>query len=187
MSSDRDYRYYLPEAEAEPQAGSAAPLVPEQLLQPGELILLQLRPGLWYVLLGSLRELGMIGLVMVLALLLESSGWLNVGTRDIVLTAFLFAAVRMSWQFFEWLSCAYVLTDRRVIRLKGVIHVQVFEAQLKQIQHTEATFSLRERLFALGTISFSTAGTSVPDAYWVMIPEPLEVHQKVVQAINRYR
>ncbi|MEE9211213.1 MAG: hypothetical protein V3U29_01000, partial [Phycisphaeraceae bacterium] len=63
----------------------------------------------------------------------------------------------------------------------------VFECQLKQVQNTNALFSLRERLFGLGTIGFATAGTAVTEAYWFMIAKPLDVHQHVVQTLNRYR
>jgi hypothetical protein len=68
-----------------------------------------------------------------------------------------------------------------------VIRVQVFEAPLKKIQHTQAVFSLRERFFGLGTIMFFTAGTGLAEAAWVMLARPLEVHKKVVAALHRYR
>ena len=81
----------------------------------------------------------------------------------------------------------YVLTDRRVIRIKGVLRVQVFETPLKQIQHTNVFFSVRERLFGLGTLTFATAGTAVIEAMWVMVARPLEIHRKVIQTMQRYR
>ncbi|MDP7347090.1 MAG: PH domain-containing protein, partial [Phycisphaeraceae bacterium] len=64
---------------------------------------------------------------------------------------------------------------------------QVFEAPLKQIQHTDTVFSLRERFLGLGSIAFSTAGTGSIDAVWRMVAQPLDVHQRVVHALNRYR
>ena len=97
------------------------------------------------------------------------------------------AAVRLFWQFLEWLSRVYVLTDRRVIRVKGVLRISVFEAPLRQIQHTAAQYSIRERIFGLGTIGFATAGTGVIEAAWEMVARPMEVHGAVVQALNRYR
>jgi hypothetical protein len=85
------------------------------------------------------------------------------------------------------MSRTYVLTDRRIIRIKGVLRVEVFQTELKHLQHTEVLVSIRERLFALGTISFSTAGTGFPEAYWLMLRRPYAVHQRILQAINRYR
>ena len=68
----------------------------------------------------------------------------------------------------------------------GVLRVSVFEAPLRNIQHTSVFSLLRERLFGLGTIGFATAGSDVFEAYWVMIPRPFAVHKVVVDAIERY-
>jgi hypothetical protein len=80
-----------------------------------------------------------------------------------------------------------VLTDRRVMRLQGVLRVHMFEAALKQLQHTEVYWSVRERLFGLGTIGFATAGTAFAEAHWQMVARPLEVHQIIRKTIERYR
>ena len=74
-----------------------------------------------------------------------------------------------------------------MIRIRGVIRVHVFECQLAQIQHTNLLFSLRERVFGLGTIGFATAGTAAAEVFWLMIARPLDVHQLLVQTLNRYR
>jgi len=95
--------------------------------------------------------------------------------------------LRLFWQFLEWLSRVYVLTDRRVVAVAGVLRVRVFEAPLQQVQHTNLLLSLRERLFGLGTVAFATAGTAIAEAYWLMLADPLEVHRKIVQTLNRYR
>ncbi len=179
-------------AEADPDAppagaGPNAALLPNELLQPGEVVILLLKPSPLYIVLWCLRFLA-VTLLMTLALrFLAEGGWLRVSVNDVTLFGLGVAAVRLFWQFLEWLSRIYVLTDRRVIRVKGVLRVQVFEAPLKQLQHTECLFSLRERLFGLGTIALSTAGSDVPGAYWLMIAHPLTVHQTLVKAINRYR
>ena len=57
----------------------------------------------------------------------------------------------------------------------------------KKIQHTTAYYSIRERLFGLGTIGFTTAGTAFTETYWQMVAKPMELHQQVIQAMNRYR
>jgi uncharacterized membrane protein YdbT with pleckstrin-like domain len=177
------------EAPTEPGelAGRVSAMLPDQLLQPGEIIILLLKPSPWFIVLESLRTLTLVALAVAGALLLQQGGYIYIGRSDIVLCGVFLAGVRLFWQFLEWLSRVYVLTDRRVIRVKGVLRVHVFEAALKQIQHTQALFSVRERLFRLGTISFATAGTGAAEAFWQMVAQPLEVHQTVVRAINRYR
>jgi uncharacterized membrane protein YdbT with pleckstrin-like domain len=178
-------------SEAKPDAASpaqpSATLLPAELLQPGEIIILLLKPSLLYIVLSSLRTLAIIGLVTMAMLYLSAYPIMPLTSRDILLLGFGVAGVKLFWQFLEWLSRVYVLTDRRIIRVKGVLRVEVFESLLKNIQHTECLFMLRERLFGLGTLGFSTAGTGLPEAYWQMVSRPLEVHQTVVQAIGRYR
>ena len=111
----------------------------------------------------------------------------GVSNREWVLLGMSLIALRLVWQFVDWLSRVYVLTDQRIIRVRGVLRVSVFECRLAQIQQTDLLFTLRERLFGLGTLGFSTAGTAFTDAYWTMVAQPLDVHEKVVATIKRYR
>ena len=180
------------EADAEPDATNVDPaqlagMIPAQLLQPGEIIILLIKPSILFVILEPLRSLLSILVLGAAAYWLANHDMLAALSRgDVVFITIAALAARLTWQFLEWLSRTYVLTDRRVVRIKGVLRVQVFECALKQINHTSTTFSLRERLFALGSISFATAGTAFQEATWQMIANPLEVHEQVVRAINRY-
>lgn len=165
-----------------------AMLLPAELLQGGETIVLLLKPSPWYILLESLRFIACVAGVVTAVLVLYRQGYtMPMGRSDVMLTGIGVGSCRLFWQFLEWLSRVYVLTDRRVIRVKGVVRVQVFETDLKNIQHTYTTFSLRERLFGLGTISFATAGTGGIEASWCMLVRPLETHQTVVRTLSRYR
>lgn len=174
-----------PEGAAEIDARIIA-MIPSQLLQPSEIIILLLKPSPWYIVLSSLGVLAVIAVFAAIALLLQSRGFIPVARGDLIFCAVGLAAVRLFWQFLDWLSRLYVLTDQRIIRMKGVTRVQVFETPLKNVQHTETIFTLRERFFGLGTITFATSGTAGMDAAWLMVPQPLEVHRIVVQALRRY-
>lgn len=164
-----------------------AAMLPAQLLQPGELIILMIKPSALYILLAPLRALFVIIVAVMLFDQLASTDMVNLSRQDVSLAGIFLVGLRLFWQFLDWMSRVYVLTDRRVIRVKGVLRVEVFEASLKQVQHTEAHFSIRERMFALGTISFATAGTSAPEAYWRMVSKPLQIHQTIVRTLDRYR
>lgn len=182
-------------AEAEPEAtpstpleAHAATLLPPEVLQPGELIILLLKPSAWFILLSSLRFLAVVGIVALALLWLSGpQGWRYLDRRDIILLGAIACGARLFWQFLVWLSHVYVLTDRRIIRVSGVLRVSVFETALKQVQHTTAYFSIRERLFGLGSIGFATAGTAVIETWWLMINNPLEVHRTIGQTLSRYR
>ena len=66
---------------------------------------------------------------------------------------------RLSWAVLEWVSRLYVLTNRRVMRIRGVFNVEMFECPLDRIQNTEVQLSITERLVRVGTVMIETAGT----------------------------
>lgn len=172
----------------EPTQARVMMLLPADLLQGGEAVILLLKPSPWYILLESIGVMIVLAVFMAIGLWLQSHGYnSSLSGRDLLLLVFGLGSIQLFWQFLEWLSRVYVLTDQRVIRVKGVLRVQVFETQLRNVQHTHATFSLRERLFGLGSIHIATAGTGDIEASWVMLAKPLEAHRILVQALNRYR
>jgi len=162
-------------------------MLPENLIQGDETIILILKPSPWYIFLSCVGHLTALVLLTTAAYVMAHVGiasWLS--KNDAIFSGILLIVLRLAWQFLEWLSRIYVLTDRRVIRRMGVLRVFTFETPLKHVQHTQLSHLLRERLFGLGTVSFTTSGTDVPEAYWVMLARPAAIHRKIVQTINRY-
>ena len=175
-------------AEAEPALARANAMLPAELLQPGEVIILLIKPSPWFILLVPLRFIAVVLLCALLAVQLQKRG-INLGLdrHDLIIAALAIVGLRLFWQMLEWLSHVYVLTDQRVIRVMGVLNVQVFECPLQKIQQTDLILPLIQRLFWLGSIGFATAGTATHEAFWLMIAKPLEVHAKIVETLRRYR
>lgn len=177
----------------------AAAFLPADLLDSGEIVVLLVKPSPWYILLEPLRPLLTLAVLTFAAVTLNNArldlSWLGLGevglssginSRDLLILGLGAIGMRLFWQLLEWLSRVYVLTDRRIIRLKGVITVHVFQTPLPRIQHTDLVFTLRERVFGLGSIVFSTAGTGGREAAWEMLANPLRVHQTLLDTIRRY-
>lgn len=158
----------------------------KELVHDDEVVILMLRPSLMYVVLSSLGGLVFIALVTFALAYLARLPWIGWSDRQAFMLGVGLATLRVGWQFLEWVSRVYILTDRRIICRGGVLRVVVFQTQLKNIQHTSVFARFRERLFGLGTIGFATAGSDTLEAYWVMIRQPFAVHKTVVQAIKRY-
>ena len=178
-------------ADADPLTGDAVraradALLPNELLQPGEIIVLLLKPSTLYIVLACLKSLVLMVLLTAAGVYIARATGDNDIAQQIAVAGSGMALARVAWQFFEWLSRVYVLTDQRIIAVGGVLRVRVFEAPFSQIAQTELFFSLRERIFALGTLVFSTPGTGGRDAAWEMVARPLEVHAKVVETLKRY-
>lgn len=165
----------------------ATSILPADLLQGGEIIIMILKPSPLYIILWCFGQI--LGLLVTawianyvhdyfdLDIFYPRTLWMVVGTV---------VAVRLIYQFFDWLSRTYILTDRRVISMQGIMRIRIFQCTLKQVQHTDMLFSIRERCFGLGTIVISTAGTGGSESFWLMLRRPMAVHRKILQVLNRY-
>ena len=171
-------------------ANRARALLPGDVLGDEEIIVLLLKPSLWYVPLASLGGLLLIAFVTVLlaylARLSASFPLVSWSERD----AFAFGAalllMRLGWQALDWWNQVYVLTDRRIIACFGVVRRAVFQAPLTRIQHVAVVQSLRERLAGCGTLAFATAGSDRYDALWLFVRKPFFIYRRVNQTIDRY-
>ncbi len=164
----------------------SASALARDLVDQDEVIILLLRPSLWFVLLasaGSLIAIALITLLLAYMAQLPWTGWND--TQAFALGAGL-CAIRLAWQMLEWLSRVYVLTDRRIIARSGVLRIAIFQTPLKNIQHTAVFVSLRERSTGLGTIAFATSGSDTFDCLWLMLRQPNHTHKIIVEAIRRY-
>lgn len=163
-------------------------LLPADIIHDDEVIILIMRPSLWFIPLGSLAALMTIAIVTLIFALVATkfSRYLGVVDTTILALGTCIGMLRLFWQALEWINQIYVLTDRRVIRRSGVLRVSVFETPLTNIQHTSVFQRLRERVFGLGSIGFATSGSDVFDAFWYTIREPFAVHKTVLETIQRY-
>ena len=167
--------------------GQLQSALPAGLLADDEIVILMLRPSLLFVGLSSLASLTVIAVVtLTLALLAIRITWLPWSELAAYAMGAAVATVRLLWQCLEWWGLVYVLTDRRVVRRAGVLQVSIFEAPLRNIQHTSIFQPFRERVLRLGSIGFATAGSDVFDAFWVMIRQPYAVHKVVMETLQRY-
>jgi hypothetical protein len=70
----------------------------------------------------------------------------------VVQSAVLLAGARILVAMMQWVSRLYVLTNRRIMRLTGIFHVDLFECALTHIDRTGLTAAWYERLTGTGTI-----------------------------------
>jgi hypothetical protein len=160
-------------------------LVPEGLLDGDEIVLLAVKPSLWFILLRSGSWLIGCAALAGLTWWLGHHGFGSDVSRLGLQTAVAIALVRVSVAMFQWASRLYVLTNRRVMRIKGVLHVNVFECPLTKIQNTHLSFSLPQRLVWIGSIDMETAGTFGGGATWEHLSQPTLVHARLRNAIGR--
>ena len=159
-------------------------MVPAHLLGGDEIVILAIKPSLWFIVFMSFRWLA--AAILIICLADWIAGYLPLlNTWMIVQATLALAAARIGFAMLQWVSRLYVLTNRRVMRLSGILNVDIFECALTKIQNTYLTLAWYERLTGLGTISFATAGTGGIEASWTNVNNPLELHERVRSAIHR--
>lgn len=132
-----------------------------------------LRPSLWFILFHAP------GVLMFCALLVCAGaawgmwgpgqlgiGWLIVRIGAGGALAYVVVGV------LRWWSRLYVVTDRRVVIVAGVLSQAAADLPLHRVQHVTVTRSLLERLLRLGTVGIATAGADGPAIRMLMIARP---------------
>lgn len=152
----------------------------------GEAVILSIKPHPLYILLGSARDVVLLLLAGWLLAWMAGRGWAPFTPSRVSSLFITLALLRLGWQALDWAARQYILTDRRVVRIAGVLRRYVFESTLSSIQHTDLIRTVPERVFGLGSIGFSTAGTGVTEAYWLSVGRPEEVLRTVRDAMRKY-
>ena len=155
-------------------------------LGPDEAVILLLRPSLLYIPLSSLGTLAAALIIGLSLAYLSHFSWVGWSEKDAIFIGSTIATLRLGWAVIDWWFHLYALTDRRILARYGVFRTALYEAPLSRIQNTIVVQSLRERIFALGTIGFATAGRGTFDAFWITLGAPFAVHRTVLDAVERY-
>ncbi|MDP6379977.1 MAG: PH domain-containing protein [Phycisphaerae bacterium] len=154
------------------------------LLIPGEIVILEVKPSLWFAILAGAPVI-LLGLALVVLCFSPVDLPQQVRLWGVRLGMAL-AAVRIIMGMLQWVGQTYVLTDRRVLSQRGTLSVEVSEAPLSVITRTHIANSLVQRGLGIGTIFFSTDGGHRPPQPWEHVSRPAEVQAHIVRAIERY-
>jgi dephospho-CoA kinase len=149
-----------------------------------ERVALSLRPSLlfiiirpfWAILLIVLTAAGLhyAGRALDEPMLARASLWVGWGL----------ALLMFVWQAVEWLSRLYVLTDRRLIAIGGVLRQEIADVPLRKVRNIVVVRSLADRLLGLGTLGAATAGTDDYELVWAHLNRPHEVMRTVRGAVD---
>jgi len=163
-----------------PLATPTASLLTRHLLRDGELILLVVKPSVWFILLSSLRFIA-VTLILAIAVKLSTRGYTHL---CIEATVFCLAG-RLLFATLNWIGLLYVLTDQRVLRLSGVLNLEIYDCPLRKIARTRVLRTFREKLTRLGSIEIIPQEEERPCGLWQMVAKPVEINQQLNETIRR--
>jgi len=170
------------------QTAAGAKALPQQLLNEGEVVILAVKPSVWFVLLSAWPAIAVAAIVMALGFAVLPTIEMQITYSRRVLTMLCASAVLI--QLFisccQWTGRLYVLTNVRVLRVRGVFRVDVFQCPLQKIRRATLTATRVERLCGVGTIVFD-AETESEEPCWLHVARPSDVNDKVQEALRRAR
>ena len=174
------------EVQAPPRILALGQVVPGHLLHGGEIVILALKPSIWFLVFVSVRWL-FVGAAMIL-LAPVIAQWYTFFTQTMITQAALvIVSGRLIVALLQWSSRLYILTNRRVMSCRGVMQVTIFEAPLVEIRNTCVRQRRVEKIFDVGSVGLSLSEAGMVDSWWEQIPKPHDAHDRIRRAIQKAR
>jgi len=151
---------------------------PNKLLNPGETIVLDLRPHWWRVVPAS----SLLGLTAIIGIVTLST----TGNRPLrVIAGLLVAAavVHFVRAYVIWVSENFVVTSERVIHRSGVIAKRGIEIPLDRVNTVFFSQSLFERMLGAGDLGVESAGEGGQQTF-NSVRKPNVVQQEIYRAME---
>jgi hypothetical protein len=172
--------------ESIPLTTAAAAGPANAILQGNEIIELYIKPSRWFIAVESARIAGPAWLLAGLLCWAFWSSW-HQALGVLLLLLILAGIVSVGIAALQWASRVYVLTNRRVMRFRGVVNVEFDECPLVSIKQLEMSTPLLQRWMWVGTIQI-TPHEKVGEPFpWRLVNRPQEVYRKLRRAIEEAR
>lgn len=165
---------------------AATSAVARERLEDGEIVILAVRPSGWFVVLMSWPLLAGVAAVAAISLVARTWPGYDVNGRMVTLVCVAVGALRITVACLQWQGRLYILTDRRVMRIRGVFREDCYQCPLRNIREVHLSSTLPDRVVAVANLIFHRTDTkAVPDADWLCLANPREVCQAVQEAMRR--
>ncbi len=157
--------------------------LPGEVLDGGEIVLLAIKPSMWRPVFDAAPWLVTCCLLVVMLTWLGSpfSGWTLPATTQAIL---LVALARLAVGVVRWVPRWYVLTNRRIIDVRGIRSPRISSCPLLDIRTTHMEQSPLEGFTQLGTIVFVTDHEDQVSHIWQSVKDPRDVHARIRRAIE---
>src|SRR5262245_34850543 len=124
---------------------SLVALLTRHILQDGEIVLLILKPSLWYIILSMLRFAAVVLIVTLAGVVFDDQ--LRGPARMYIETGMILLGARLTVAILQWYARLYILTDMRIVEISGVFTYHIFDCPLRKVARTRILYTVRERLF----------------------------------------
>jgi len=153
-------------------------------LDGNEIIELSIKPSWWFIPMVSLKWVLTATLLGAL-LAIVARGRVSAQVLLAFQVLATIAVLRVGFGALQWASRLYVLTNRRVMRFRGVLNVEVAECPLTRIAGVDLRVLGHQRLLRLGSVVMTPADSNAAPIVWDDLAHPHEVHERLVRAVRR--
>jgi uncharacterized membrane protein YdbT with pleckstrin-like domain len=151
---------------------------PERLLNPGEEVVVDLRPHA-YVLAGPV----LLAVILIAAAGVASAAKVPTAVGWVLLVVLALALVHLVARYLRWRSTSLVVTNDRLIRRSGVVSRQGREIPLSHLTDISYRQSLFERVVGAGDLILESAGRDSEEVFST-IPRPAEVQNEIYRLMS---
>ena len=168
-----------------PGITSLATLLTRHILRDGELVVLILRPSMWFVPLSCLKFIAAVLIFMIAAKVFDErlpyTPFVYMETGIFLLTG------RLMWAILQWTARLYVLTDLRIVRISGVFTLNIFDCPLRKVASVRLVSNARERIVGVGSIEITPQDETCPPGVWQTVAKPADVLAQIEAQIRKAR
>jgi membrane protein YdbS with pleckstrin-like domain len=156
------------------------------LLSTGERILHREKQH-WFVFIWGARYTILAVIIAVILLVLKGS--LSQPWQDILnyaaIALFLGGLVVLLWTILQYINLEYVVTNRRVIEVSGVLNKRTTDSSLEKINDAVLTQSIFGRIFGFGDLDILTASESGISRFRMLV-QPVRFKRAMLDAKHEY-
>jgi hypothetical protein len=157
--------------------------VPNGVIDGGESVILAIKPSMWRPVFDSSTWLFACWVsAMVLAWFRQPLPGLSVAETSQLLV--FVALVRFGIAIAHWMPRWHILTNRRIVDIRGVRSMKVDSWPLVKIRNTYVNRSTPERLTKLGTVTFVSTEQAAAAHQWRSVGDADVVHAEIRKAIE---
>jgi uncharacterized membrane protein YdbT with pleckstrin-like domain len=176
-------------------------LIPKKLLSSDESLIFESRPGWWSCMKYATLAL-LVALATSILLLLElipstqdlpyvstALGWTDGGGAQVAFDVIAVVAIMaLAWFFYlRWMhrnKTVYAATDERIILRSQMLTKDYKDIPLTKIENIEVSQRLRDRIFGLGKLQFSTESPGDEPMVWNAVPRPMAVRTMLQEVMD---
>ena len=161
-------------------------VIPERILRDGEQVILAIKPSTWFIFLNSIQTLIILGLMVVFVASVDAIGvsLMTEIRRGFLLGLLLAMGFTLMLSCCRWSGRLYVLTDRRLLRISGVVRVNVYECELSRINSVDVVQGIGERIVGIGSLKFAIEDNPYSNPGWINITQVQNVADEVRAAVT---